>query len=286
MSRPHATPPLDHHSVLHLLQPIYGSSLDPAALESLACAILPYLQRTTLPLSDAVSKIACHYLQDGARVQRLVADPEAPEWQSVLTQVLTFATKHALYPDDCDATSWPDLDAYRDIQVKLRSYNFEGSLDSWVTVTILNRLRRFWRDRQALSAGGPGFSYKATRTPDSAPAERPAAGRALQYSLEALADDEQLAAERLGSDLASVGYCVEAAELHRMIEEAVRTYALHKHDAQIPQIWHAVVDQQFKLREASDRFGLTISQVHRRLEQVRAYLRQDPHISLWFNHND
>ena len=130
MNRPSHTTPLNAGTVLHLLQPLHCSSLDHAAIETLARSIMPYLQRSHLPLDDAVSKISSYYLQDGARVTKLMADPCAPEWQAVLTHVLAFATKHALYPNDIDATSWPDLDAYQDIQLKLPSYNFDGSLDS------------------------------------------------------------------------------------------------------------------------------------------------------------
>jgi DNA-directed RNA polymerase specialized sigma24 family protein len=212
-----------------------------------------------------------------------MADQDCPEWQAVLTQVLVFATKHALYPDDIDATSWPDLDAYQDIQIKLPTYNFEGSLDSWVTVTILNRLRRFWRDRQALSAGGPGFKYKTGAAAAPAPADQSLAPKLYQFSLDQIADDEWLIAESHSADQFSVGSRVEDAELQRIVAEAVHDFALQKHDIQFQQIWHAVVERQLKLREASLYFGLTISQVHRRLEQVRAHLRQDPRVAHWFN---
>lgn len=276
------SPQLSVGFVTQLLEPAYGLSLDPNALAALALEILPYLRRSQLPLRAATDKIAHHYLQDSARVRRLTDDPNGPEWQAVLTQVLSFAARHALYPDDSDATTWPDLDAYGDIQRKLSSYNFEGSLDSWVTVTILNRLRRFWRDRQALSAGGLGF-YRS-RPLDDAASAGPRGARTM--SLEQLVDQEVLTAGPLRSDYRSVGHDVEDAELRRVVFGAVRAYALEKQDVQLVHIWHAVVEQQFKLREASDYFGLTISQIHRRLEQVRAYLRQDAHVSLWFELGD
>ena len=152
-----------------------------------------------------------------------------------------------------------------------------------MTVTILNRLRRFWRDRQALSAGGPGFKYKTVNGIAPVSVDPPVLSKVHQLSLDAIADDEWLAAESLGAVQISVGHCVEDAELQRIVAEVVHDFAVQKHDEQLQQIWHTVIEEQLKLREASVHFGLTISQIHRRIEQVRAHLRQDPRVTQWFN---
>jgi DNA-directed RNA polymerase specialized sigma24 family protein len=42
-----------------------------------------------------------------------------------------------------------------------------------------------------------------------------------------------------------------------------------------------MTEQGLKLREAADMLGLTISQVHRRVEQAREHLRRSPRVVQW-----
>jgi len=59
-----------------LLQLYYSVQLTGAEQAVLAEAIAPYLERTRLPWPDTVYKISMNYLRDGARVQRLIQQPD------------------------------------------------------------------------------------------------------------------------------------------------------------------------------------------------------------------
>jgi hypothetical protein len=156
---------IDREAVLFMLETHYGSSLDRAALDALTSAILPYLARTRLPFEEAVPRIAKHYQCYGDLVGRLLASRQTPEWDKVLAWIIEYASNHAMFPRDTEAVSAPDLDAYDEIQQKIKSYNFEGAFESWLTVTVVSRLRRYWRDQQTLIAGGNGIKNKADRMP-------------------------------------------------------------------------------------------------------------------------
>lgn len=274
----------DSSSVMATLQPLYAGQLDHADLALLAHAITPYLARTDLPWAEAINKISFNYLRDGVRVQRLLSDAKAPEWESVLTNVLMRASQHRLYPRDTDATTWPDLDAYADIQRKLPSYNFEGSLNSWISIIVVNRLRRYWRDRQAISVGGSGFKTKAEREIAKEKSTSPA--KTQHYSLEKVMDHDWFMAHPLTAGYNSVVERVEATELRRLVVQSIERLAVYKQDTLLPSIWESFVEQRLKLREIAALFGLTVAQVYRRIEQVRLHLRQDPVLNTWLASND
>lgn len=262
------------------LQSIYGDQYDRVTLETLEGAIEPYLQRTRLPRVEAVQRISMNYLQDGARVKQLLSDSTGDEWQVILAQVVEFARQHALYPKDIEATSWPDLDAYEDIRRKLPSYNFEGSLDSWLTVTVVNRLRRYWRDQQALRVGGIGFAHivELRRSVDG-----DLLRRAQRLSLDALTRDGFLLIDTMESTEPLIEDMVENAELRALVEQQVNAFATRKNDPLLSNIWYLAMDQQLKLREIAEQSGLSISQVHRRIQQVRDYLRENPRLREWLD---
>lgn len=269
--------------VLYTLTSLRGDRYTAAALEDLAQAILCYVQRSRLPLPEAVDKIVTNYERDGARVQQLLDQPTSAEWDAVLEHVIGFASRHSLYPKDTEATSWPDLDAYHDVRRNLHSYNFEGSLDHWVTVTVVNRLRRYWRDQQSLSAGGPGFRKRPDREADDTESDhaRPKGG---PLSLDRMLESDWSIVGAQASDNVSVAHDVEDAELRRMTAAAVRTLATRRRDDLLPLIWDVVVERGWRLREVAESLGLTISQVHRRIEQTRCYLRRDPAVQQWLHH--
>jgi RNA polymerase sigma factor (sigma-70 family) len=273
------TPP-DLLIMCNVLQTLYRETYDDATIAALAEEIAPYVERSRMPLEEAVEKIAPNYLRDGQRVQLLLSQPSSPDWDMVLEQVIAFASKHSLYPRDTEATSWPDLDAYNDVRRNLSSYNFEGSLDHWITVAVVNRLRRYWRDRKSLSAGGPGFKQRGGREADDAEHDHDPP-KVVSLSLEQLIEQEWPLVGAQARDAASVVRDVEDAELYRLMWEAVSTLAVRKRDALLPALWHVVIEQGWRLREAAESFGLTISQVHRRIEQTRSYLREDPAVRQW-----
>lgn len=266
-------------TVVMLLMEQYGADLSPAAIRALADAMAPYLARTQLPPKQAVQQIAENYLRDSSRVHELLASTMSPAWQGVLTQVITFAQHHSHFPRDTEATSWPDLDAYSDMQQKLASYNFEGPLDAWITVTLLNRLRRYWRDRQALRAGGPGFQSAEQRARRDATGESPPSRR--DQSLELLDATGMLPAEHLVAAQASITADVEAAILRDIVREEIAVLAAQRKDPSLRSIWNASAEQELRLREIAPRLNMTITQIHHRLKVIRAHLQQTAQIQAW-----
>lgn len=272
--------PSDLSRVPDMLQPLVGAELTPTELATLVGNIRPYLNRTRLPLEHAVPRIAGHFLRDGARVRELLAARESPAWQDILMHVVAFARSSSLFPEPWEVTSWPDLDAYEDIRERLPEYNFEGSLDAWMAVVITSRLRRYWRDRNALSAGGGGFL-----TSDERDAARiagvPVAG-VRHLSLDLPAQDSELTlAEWLPMTTQTVAETVEGDELCRIVAAEVDAFAAQD-DPLLADVWHAVFDQHLRLREAAESYGLTVSQTHRRVERMRNHLRRSPQVRRWF----
>jgi DNA-directed RNA polymerase specialized sigma24 family protein len=286
MEAQHVAPVVLLEEVLRLVQELHGDLLPLPGSLALARAITPYVARSQLSLHAAVCTIVPHYLKEGQRVRRLLADPAAEEWQVVLTKVITFARRHTLAPDESKMTGAPDLDAYGDIQRNLASYNFEAPFDSWVAAIVTRRLQRFWRDRAALRAGGGGFMQQVLLEVDHyspAPARRP---RVVHLSLDVLAGVGSDLFDRLAVTQPSVAEAVEATELAQMVAAIVDSYAGHKHDPALAQIWGAIFDQNLKPREAADCFGLSVSQIYRRIGQVRTYLRQDVQLRQWLDPGD
>lgn len=275
----------DPFEVQQVLHTAFGQCLGPAALQMLQRSIEPYIRRTRLPMPEAVTVIAKNYLHDGARVQELLAGVDTDAWHDVLKQVVAFARRHYLYPTEAEATSWPDLDAFDDIRRKLPTYNFEGSLDSWITVTVLNRLRRFWRDQQAKRSGGAGFPSKGARDVQVNYA-RPPAPRTTQQSLDAVDASGMHTMDGLEGAESPVADSVEELELQRLVAKVVRSLAASKQDPLLPLLWQMVGEHEWKLREAAERSGLTTAQVHWRITQLKAYLREDPGLREWFNSRD
>lgn len=273
----------DPAAVLCLVQAECGADFDHTELIALVDAITPYLERSLLPLPVAVARITSNYLRDGARVRQLLVSQDAPEWQTVLTQVCSFATQNRKYPSDIDASSWPDLDAFEDIRRKLHSYNFEGSFDNWILVTVVRRLARFWRDQQSLRMGGAGLLQRAEREAARELGDQHGGPRARQRSLDQLHDHDLQLIETFQPSVAEL---VETAELQRLLDHKVRAYAAARNDPTLALIWHGVVNQRLKLREVAAHFGLSIAQVNRRIEQVRAHLRQDPTLIHWLKTTD
>ena len=273
-------------TVVRLLQDLHGARLNREQLQQLARDIQPYLDRTALSLEEAVQRISTNYLRDGARVKVLGGSAMNPGWQNVLAQVVAYAGQHTLFPSEADLSSSPDLEAYDDIQRKLHTYNFEAPLDNWITVTVVWRLRRFWRDRAAVRAGGAGFKDKATREAERATGTWTRPPIACQQSLEATDADGQALMDTLADDQLSLAQAVEDAEIERAVVEAVDAYAELKHDPVLAHIWWLVVDRRLKLREVGELLDLTIAQVHRRVRQIRAYLRSDEQVRRWFDRLD
>lgn len=282
----HTAPPFDPAAVLGMLQVAFGASHSSAELTALMDDITPYLKRTTLPLEVAVPRIGANYLRDGARVRKLLSDQHAAEWQDVLAQVCDFARNNRRYPTELDASSWPDLDAFDDIKAKLDTYNFEGVFDHWVAVTVVRRLSRFWRDQQSLRVGGGGLRAPAERELARECGSYQSSPRTSQRSLNALNEADHQLIERLDDGQPPIGELVETAELQHLLQHCVYSFALARNDPALAQIWHAVIDRRMKLREVSVQFGLSIAQVNRRIEQVRAHLRQEPTLLSWLNSGD
>lgn len=264
-----------------LLQMQYGTQLTAAEQTALATAITPYLNRTRLPLARAVRTIATNYLRDGARVERLMHSPTSPEWELVLQHVISYATRQSHFPSDAEARNWPDLDAYSDIQQRITSYNFEGTFDHWVTATVANRLRRFWRDQQAIRVGGPGIRQRRPCDGELSGASSP---RPPAYVVAIPLDG--LTEQSIPADEESVAERIEAGELRRLVAHSLATFAAQKQDTQLPLLWFALVEQRLKLREIAACFGLTISQVHRRIEYMRAHLQRDLRVQMWLQASD
>lgn len=266
-------------SVLQMLQSHFGTGLSPEALAILARDIRPYLCRSRLPIDQALLRIATSFLRDGARVRELLAARDSSAWQAILMHVMAFARTSTLFPESWEATSWPDLDAYEDIRERLPEYNFEGSLDAWIAVVITSRLRRYWRDSHALRSGGGGFTTSAER--EAARAAGAPVSRVRHFSLEHQIPDTNLTlAEALPAITLSVAETVESTELFRMVGDEVDAVAAHD-DPLLATVWHAVVDDRMRLREAGESCGLTVSQAHRRMERVRDHLRRSPQIQQW-----
>jgi DNA-directed RNA polymerase specialized sigma24 family protein len=274
---PLASPQCD--AILRVLEAYDQASLAYVDLHTLAISIQPYVQRSRLPLIDAVPKIAKYYLQYGAVVKRLLASPETPEWHSVLEWVVEYATRHALYPRDTEAVSAPDLDAYDEIRRKLGSYNFEGTLESWLTAVVVSRLRRYWRDQQTLAAGGNGIKTKAERASHEHTARR--APNASLMSLDQLMNRDDGWKGAPPAQDATTTEIIEGTELCALVLHELRALALKKKDPLVLPIWHAIVERGLKLRETADGLGLTVAQVHRRVALARHHLRQSPHIRHW-----
>jgi DNA-directed RNA polymerase specialized sigma24 family protein len=265
------------------LQQYYDGRLEPAEVESLARDIMPYLRRTRHAVRDVLPAIADNYQRDGRRVRELLRSTASPAWRVVLEQVVSYATRHTLFPTDNDAQDWPDLAAFEDIQRKLPTYNFEGPLDGWITVTVTNRLRRFWRDQQALRAGGTGFKSRAAREAgrlDGMPV--PAVGQ-MHTSLEDPRNVESPLLSRLRSTDEEIAEQVESRMLEQVVASAVDTLAAHRDDPNLKHVWDAVVGRQLKLRETAEHFGLSVAQVFRKIELVRTHLRANSHVQHWFD---
>jgi hypothetical protein len=282
MHRPLAHACSTIESICRLIHAEYSHQLDLAACRALAEAILPYLARTRLPFEVAVSTIAMNYLQDGPRVEAMLGDPDAEEWQQVLGHIVAWATNHTLYPLDTEATGSPDLDAYEDIRKRLASYNFEGSLDGWITVTVVRRLYRYWRSHYMLSAGGSGYKSRAQRAGEQA-LGAPAPVAVRHCSLDVIDDEGNIFAEKLPAMQLSVEETVETNELLRVVDAVVADYATDRADPSLGHIWHAVVDRRLKIAEVADQLGLSIWQVYRRYESLRRVLQADQRVSSWFD---
>lgn len=275
---PLASPQYD--AVVHVLEACGQASLAYADLRALAMSILPYVERSRLPFEDAVPKIARYYLQYGAVVKRLLASPETSEWHAVLGWVVETATRHALYPRDIEAVSAPDLDAYDEIRRKIGSYNFEGTLESWLTAVIVSRLRRYWRDQQTLAAGGVGIKTRAERA-SNVYAPRRRAPNASLMSLDQLTDRDDGWSGAPAAQDATTAEIVEGIELRALVLHELRALAQQKNDPLVLPVWHATVEQGLKLREVADGLALTVAQVHRRVALARHHLRQSQHIRQW-----
>ncbi len=267
--------------VICLLETHVDPSLDRAAHEALATAIMPYLERTRLPLANAVPKIAINYRRDGHVVRQLSASLTNPEWGEVLEWIMERAAKHSQFPNDGEAVGAPDIDAYEDIRKKLHLYNFEGPFKHWLTVTVVSRISRYWRDRQTLSAGGHGIKLKAERQEAKRIPEWRPAPNASNVSLDWLLECESNQTNRLIAHNEAVAGIVEASELNLLVAQELKVLARVKNDPLLLSVWHASVVQGLKLREAAEVLGLTVSQVYRRVEQARQHLRHNPTIRKW-----
>jgi DNA-directed RNA polymerase specialized sigma24 family protein len=274
--------PDDHrrHHVLEILQVQFQSEQKPDDVVMLAEAIAPYLRRTRLPHPEAVRRIAGHYLQDGARVQKLLHARDATEWQSVLRQVVAIGTTHPYAPNDVEVASWPDLAAYEDIQRHLATYNFEGPFDGWIRAVVVSRLRSHWRSRQTRRLGGRGVMPRAMR---DAATEEP---RRTTWSLDASIADGLQVADTIAADDLPVHDLVEAGELRRIVLQGIQDLADHKGDRLLSRIWVAVVEEQRTLEEAAGRLGISISQLYRRLRHMRSHLRRHRPLLAWLELSD
>lgn len=260
----------------------YGPDLPAATQDGLTSAIVVYLRRSRYPALTILPRIAGNYLQDGSRVHALLADSQAAEWQSIMQQVVAFAMAHPYYPDIEDAISAPDLDAYEDIRRNLSSYNFECPLDGWINTVVLRRLLRFWRDRQALRAGGNGFVSKIDREAQRS-GELPTAIRPNQHvSLDVLLD-ESLVGPQIEVREPAVQDAVEGIVLEDLVGRVIEALAVQMRDPSLPGIWEAIVVHERKLREVAAMYNLSISQVHYRIRQISHHLRKHPEIVGWFD---
>jgi DNA-directed RNA polymerase specialized sigma24 family protein len=272
---------VDREAVLLMLETHYGAWLDRVALDALTSAILPYLARTRLPFEEAVPRIAKHYQCYGDFVGRLLESHHTPEWDNVLAWIIEYASNHTMFPRDTEAVSAPDLDAYDEIQQKIQSYNFEGTFESWLTVAVVSRLRRYWRDQQTLSAGGTGIKSKAERMSLQHASKWQQEVKTYHLSLDRLLERGDLRTSVPDTHGEAIAVIAESFELRTLIARELNMLASVKNDPLLVSVWHAIVEQGLKLREVADAFGLTISQVYRRIEQARQHLRRSPQICQW-----
>ncbi|MBA3944200.1 MAG: hypothetical protein H0X37_06505 [Herpetosiphonaceae bacterium] len=289
MTAPADRPPVDPYVVRQLLC-VSHAHLDEVAFEALAVAIEPYLRRTKRPLNEAVSLIARHYEADGAQVQELRDDLNGAAWQTVLAHVLEFASKHHNFPRDTEATSWPDLDAYEDIREKLWSYNFEGVFSHWVVVTVKRRIGRYWRDKQALQAGGAGFRLSAKladEVGEQVADDPPRSSQRVQHSsLDAQNDQGLPIIETLEAEQPTIAALVEDVVLWTAVRQEVQAFAAIRQDYSLFVLWCGFVERGLKLWELGVAYDLKVGQVHRRITLVRNHLRQSPNLRDWFDRPD
>lgn len=276
----------DPLAVVGILRTAPNFPQDEAKLLSLAQAIMPYLEQTGLDMPDAAIRIATNYLHDGPRVERLLADPEAEDWHEVMVQVVEAARRRRRYPDDVDAHSWPDLDAYEDIRKKLPSYKFEGPFEHWITVITIKRLHRFWRDQQAEFRGGGGFQSKEDRDTAAAAGQSQHSPRDTMQSLDLLLETSRSAANILADPSLSLEHVVAAAELYRLLEEVVTELAEAMNEPRLFDMWRAVVIGERTLREVAHHFGQNITFIQRRVKLVQKHLQQDARLRDWHKPDD
>ena len=274
-----AVPIIHVSDITALLLECYGQTLEHAEVEKLAAAILPFVQRSRLPLHDAVCRIATNYHIEAERVAALHEAPLGDAWQAVLVHILKFASRLSRFPSDQEAVSWPDLDAAEDVRSRLSTYNFEGSLDTWVSVAVTNRVRRYWRDQQSLGAGGQGFKSTAQRDAEREQGDISFAPRNAQESLDHLREDDRMAQPSDATQ--SVEASVQEAEFRRAVAAVLAKLAKERNDPDLPRLWEGFAEHEFKLHELAVKFDLNIWQVQRRLAHTRKRLRQDPTIQRW-----
>lgn len=282
----HDPTPYDAEAVHQLLVAAYGAVLDATAIQALQQQIEPFVRRTTKPLVEIVPVIADHYRRERERLRLLLDDTDPQAWEAVLQQVIHFASRHHLYPTDAEATSWPDIEAYEDIRHKLAGYNCEGTLDSWIRSIVVSRLRRFWRDQQAQRVGGTGFLSRTARAEAQATGQAAPPPRSQQQSLDAVSDGGAALGETLAADELPVDVHAENDALQRLVIHEVGAFAAQRDDPLLVVVWQLVGMHQWKLREAAAYAGLSIGQVHRRVEQVRTHLQLNPCLQHWINPGD
>jgi hypothetical protein len=136
--------------VLQELRLTHAATMEPRALEQLADAIMPYVLRTRLPWEMAIPTIATHYAHEHERVQHLLKTQGSDAWQSLLAQMQSSVPElpHYLMTQAEPATSAQPIFNY--IRERLNEYNFESSLNSWLTVTTISY---FWQGRRGLLGG-------------------------------------------------------------------------------------------------------------------------------------
>lgn len=270
-------------SILRLLETTHTAPISRAELATLAEEIATYVLRSRRPPAQAIPLITKNYLTDGKRVKDLLHGRDEASWQDVLGQVIKFATAHPYYPQPEEATSSPDLEAYTDIRRSLPSYNFEGTLDSWIAATVVRRLTRFWRDRQALRVGGNGFQDRQTREAQRLAGVVTTSPRKNERSLEGLTIAGTPYADELAANQPETASVVEEREMYRLVDMVLEQYAAEQLDPRLSSMWRESVHDEHKLREIAARHGLTIGQVNHRLSQIRGALQQDPRVRQWFD---
>lgn len=130
-----------------MLKQLDHLQLTEAEQDELARIVQLHVRPPHIPLSmEMVTQIAAHYERDRARVAALLANPAAPEWLLVVSQVVSFIVAHSRRPPDSETVAQLGRTVFDAIWHDLRSYPFDSSFETWITLRMVCHVGRLRRD--------------------------------------------------------------------------------------------------------------------------------------------